>query len=229
MVEVSIFSIQFFRHVLNFCPKIRTGVPSLFFLSLTQRVPTYSYISASKVSRVVETVERLNRGKRVTLASGDGGERIRCVHRTFVETITGRPMSREKGYRRRQPAYDIDQSVSLDEPVYRLTLIIIAWPTLFNGHATTTLTTITIIPRMSLRYENRSRSALCCLPVFRLILLTMLLWYCICHLLLSRDISRRTTFVYSYNQNFSLLYLQKKLVNCTIHASISVFQKYCGK
>ena len=48
--------------------------------------------------------------------------------------ITGRPMSREKGYRQRQPAYDIDQSVSLDEPVYRLTLIIIAWPALFNGH-----------------------------------------------------------------------------------------------
>ena len=39
-----------------------------------------------------------------------------------------------EGYRQRQPAYDIDQSVSLDEPVYRLTLIIIAWPTLFNDH-----------------------------------------------------------------------------------------------
>lgn len=104
--------------------------------------------------------------------SGDGEKN--SVHATrvrgndnWLEDVTRR------GYRLRQPAYDIDQSVSLDELVYRLTLIIIACSTLFNGrrrrwrsNGAQQQPTITIIQRESYgeraseRYENRAESEL---------------------------------------------------------------------
>lgn len=70
------------------------------------------------VPRIFTLVESPDRGKEFG------------VQRAFVEMIT--PMSREGlSVGQRQPAYDIDQSVSFS---YRLTLIIIAFSTLFNGH-----------------------------------------------------------------------------------------------
>lgn len=98
---------------------------------------------------------KLSRGDRATIPEGEGEDRKRI--RAFVETIIARLTMSREGVIGNRP-YDIDQSLSLDEPVYHLTLIIIACPTLFNCREQQP--PITIIPDLyPLQMNNRHKSA----------------------------------------------------------------------